>query len=221
MFDMMKKQWLFPILVFGALLWTSMQDPKIDDQKSQSILEAASGKISSYSTIKIDFSFTEAEPGQEGIARRGRVWMKGEMYHLRFAGQEIFSDGRTRWTYIRDAEEVHITSVSEHDDELANPVRLLNNYNDRFTTRWIREETHKGKRVNVVDLYPKKRRAYHRVRLLIDKSSHQIVSTSIFFTNNSSQQIDVNRFVTNEPIPDSHFVWSASRHPNVEIIDLR
>jgi outer membrane lipoprotein carrier protein len=213
------------IIVLSALsimlLMQGMQDPKIDDRKARTVLDAAGKKMLSYTTMKINFTFTEAEEGQEGVSRKGRLWTKGDRYHLRFAGQEVFSDGKTKWTFIRDAEEVHITNVSDGDDDLANPRALLNNYDRRFTVRWIREETHKGKRVDVVDLYPRERKGYHRVRLRIEKSSQNLLGTTVFYTNNISHNIDIDRFVTNEPIADSHFVWNSAQHPNVEVIDLR
>jgi len=217
----MRKTLFVFVLIGVGLVLASMQDPKVSDRRARDIVDAAAKKIESYRTIKINFSFTEAEEGREGVARRGRVWLKGDKYHLRFAGQEVFSDGVTKWTYIRDAEEVHITNVSAGDDELANPVALLKNYNSKFNVRLIREETYNGKQVDVVDLYPKQRRTYHRVRLRIEKGTRHIVSTALFFTNNTSQNVDVESFVTNENIPDSHFVWDAARHPGVEVIDLR
>jgi outer membrane lipoprotein-sorting protein len=219
--NIMRKALFVFVLIGVGLVLASMQDPKVSDRRARDILDAAAKKIQSYRTIKINFSFTEAEEGRDGVVRRGRVWLKGDKYHLRFAGQEVFSDGVTKWTYIRDAEEVHITALNAGDDELANPLALLRNYNDRFTVRLIREETYNGKRVDVVDLYPKQRRSYHRVRLRIEKGTRQIISTAVYFTNNNSQNVDVETFVTDEPIPDTHFVWDAARHPGVEIIDLR
>lgn len=194
---------------------------KVTDKKAKDILDAASSKMQSYRTIKIDFTFTEAQDNKDGASRKGRVWVKGNKYHLRFAGQEVFSDGKTKWTYIKDAEEVHITSVKDDDDELANPISLLKNYQRRFTARWIKEETYKGKKTELVDLYPKKQKGYHRVRLRIEKGTMQIVSSTVYHMNNTSQTIDIDKFVTNENIPDDHFSFDSKKHPNVEEIDLR
>jgi len=215
----MKSITLFVIALF--VMFSSAFAQKVSDKKAKDILDAASAKIQSYSTIKIDFTFTETQNDKEGTSRKGRVWLKGNKYHLRFAGQEVFCDGKTKWTYIKDAEEVHITNVKDDDDELANPVRLLKNYQRRFTVRWIKEETYKGKRVDIVDLYPKKQKGYHRVRLRIEKSTKHLVSSTVYQMNNTSQTIDVDKFVTNETIADSHFRWDSTKYPNVEEIDLR
>jgi outer membrane lipoprotein carrier protein len=219
--DFMKKI----IFVFASfiliLLMTAMQDAKIDNQKARTILDGAGKKMMSFSTMKINFIFTEVEDGKEGIARKGRLWTKGDKYQLRFAGQEVFSDGESKWTYIRDAEEVHITSVIDGDDDLANPRALLNDYERKFTVRWIREENHKGKKVDLIDLYPKERKGYHRVRLRIEKNSQNLSGTTVFYTNKTMHNLDIDRFVTNEAISDAHFTWDSSKHPNVEVIDLR
>jgi len=209
------------VLLAAGIIFMAAQDEKVNDKKARDILDDAAKKIQSYKTIKIDFSFTEAEEGKEGTSRKGRVWLKGSKYQLRFAGQEVYCDGKTKWTYIKDAEEVHITNVKDDDDELANPLSLLKNYQRKFTVRWIKEETYKGKKIDLVDLYPKKKKGYHRVRLRIEKSTHQITSTSIYHTSNTSQTIDVDKFVTNEAIADTHFVFDTKKYPNVEVIDLR
>lgn len=209
------------LVILAGMFSIAAQGEKVNDKKAKDILDNAAKKIQSFKTIKIDFSFSEAEEGKEGTSRKGRVWLKGSKYQLRFAGQEVYCDGKTKWTYIKDAEEVHITNVKDDDDELANPLSLLKNYQRRFNARWIKEETYKGKKIDIVDLYPKKKKGYHRVRLRIEKSTQQIVSTSIYHTNNSSQTIDVDKFVTNEPISDDHFVFDIKKYPNVEVIDLR
>jgi outer membrane lipoprotein carrier protein len=215
----MKRLTMLAMMLLGFVI--AVQAQKVTDKKAKELLDETAAKIQSYKTIKIDFSFTESEENKEGTSRKGRVWVKGNKYQLRFAGQEVFCDGKTKWTYIKDAEEVHITNVKDDDDDLANPMNLLKNYQRRFTARWIKEETYKGKKTEVVDLYPKKTKGYHRVRIRIEKSTKQIVSTTIYHTNNSNQTIDVDKFVVNEPISDDHFKWDKKKYPNAEEIDLR
>ncbi len=212
---------LFWIFAAWVVLMAAQSD-KVSDKKARDILDRAGKKIQSYKTIKIDFTFTDAEEGKEGgTTRKGRVWLKGNKYQLRFAGQEVFCDGKTKWNYIKDAEEVHISNLKDDDDELANPLNLLKNYHRRFSVRWIKEESYKGKRVDIIDLYPKKKKGYHRVRLRVDKSSNQINSTSVFHFNNTSQTIDVDKFIVNEAISEDQFKFDVKKYPNVEVIDLR
>lgn len=210
--------WIFS--VFMLMAFTAIPQ-KEADKKAKEILDKTSKKIQAFKTIKIDFTFTEAVEKKEDVSKKGRVWVKGSKYQLRFAGQEVYCDGKTKWTYIKDAEEVHITNVKDDDDELANPINLLKNYQRKFNPRWIKDDVYKGKKIDVVDLYPKKKKAYHRVRLRINKTDNQIISTSIYHVNNANQTIDVDKFVSNEAITDDHFTWDKKKHPNVEEIDLR
>lgn len=207
----------------GLMMIFSLSAQKVTDQKAKDVLDAASTKIQTHKTIKIDFTFTENEENKtEGTSRKGRIMIKGNKYQLRFAGQVIYCDGVTKWTYITDAEEVHITKVKNDDEDLANPSSLLKNYGRKFAARWIKEETQKGKKCEVIDLYPKKmNKGYHRVRLNIDKISKQINSTTIYYVNNSSHTIDIDKYTTNEVIAEDQFKWDKKKYPNVEEIDLR
>ncbi|MDT8309101.1 MAG: outer membrane lipoprotein carrier protein LolA [Bacteroidales bacterium] len=214
----MKKTALFIIATFVVAMFANAQ---VSDTKSKKVLNSVTEKLESYSTIKINFTFTEKKEGKTNSTKKGRVWTKGSKYYLKFAGQTIYSDGTTKWTYIKESEECHITDVDEGDD-FANPLNLLKNYSSKFDTRWIREEQYKKNKVIIVDLYPKKdNKSYHRVRLRINKTNHQIVSTTVYNINNVSQTIDIDSFKTNEAIPDSTFVWKSEDHPGVEDIDLR
>ncbi|HRZ43399.1 MAG TPA: outer membrane lipoprotein carrier protein LolA [Bacteroidales bacterium] len=215
---MKRAAWL--ALLIASMAFTPIPE-KVTDKKAKDILDATSKKIHSFKTIKIDFSITESAEKKADITRKGRVWLKQNKYNLRLAGQEVYCDGKTKWTYIKDAEEVHISNVKEDEDELANPLNLLKNYQKRFTARWIKEETQKGKKLDIIDLYPRKVKGYHRVRLRIAQSDRQIMSTTVYQVSNASQNVEVDKFVTNEAIKDEYFVWDPKKHPGVEVIDLR
>ena len=72
-------------------------------------------------------------------SKDGTIYIKGDKYNLDISGQNVISDGKTIWTYIKDADEIHINNVNP-DDESLSFNKLLTNYNKDFRSKLIREE---------------------------------------------------------------------------------
>ena len=72
------------------------------DKKAQQILSGLSTKYKSYKSIMADFSIvienTKDKTKQE---QKGTLYLKGHKYKLQIAGQDIISDGTTRWTFLK------------------------------------------------------------------------------------------------------------------------
>lgn len=191
--------------------------------KGKTILDGVCLQTKSYATIEIAFTYTMENTSKKiKETKAGTACMKGDKYWLDFSGQQIISDGKTVWTYIRDNNEVQINTVNPNDDQAMNPAKLLTGYDKNFTPKFIKEETRGSKIIQVIDLTPLKARSYFKIRVEIDKVKKQITRAIVYDKNGTTTYTyDVTKFVTNTTIADSKFTFKASDHPGVEIIDLR
>ena len=208
------------ILSVTALLITiSLQA----QDKAKGILDAVSLQTKSYTTIDISFSYImENKAKKIKETKTGTASMKGDKFWLDFSGQQIVSDGKTVWTYIKDNNEVQINNNDPNDDQSLNPAKLLTSYNKSFTPKFIKEETRGAAIYQIIDLTPLKARSYHKMRVEIDKAKKQIVNSIVYDKNGSTvYTYSVTKFFTNKPIADTKFTFNAKDHPGVEVIDLR
>ncbi len=193
-----------------------------DDTKAKTILNDLSASIKSFGLIKIDFSSKmENKTNNTNESKDGTIWLKGEKYRLEISGQTVICDGKTVWTYIKDANEVQINSVQPEEDAITNPLNLINSWEKNFKPKLIKEGTEGGKTIQTIDLTPIKSKSYHKVRLKIDKTKKQIVSSTIYDKNNTTFSYIVKTFVTNQTANDSFFSFKASDFPGAEINDMR
>lgn len=192
------------------------------DTKAKSILDAVALKTKSFTTIEIEFSYTmENKKSNIKEVKKGIACMKGAKYWMNFAGQNIMSDGKTQWTYLKDANEVQINTVSPTDESL-NPSKLLTGYDKSFTPKFIKEEVRNGKTIQIIDLTPLKGRSYYKIRVEIDKVAKQISRSIVYDKNGTSiYTYTVLKFTPNKAIPDTRFTFRAADHPGVDVIDLR
>ncbi|HAH57210.1 MAG TPA: gliding motility protein, partial [Bacteroidales bacterium] len=81
--------------------------------KAQTILDEVSARTKSYKTIRIEFEYTMVNKAQNiNDSFKGVLISKGDRYKLTFSGQDIISDGKTSWTYLKDANEVQINTAN-------------------------------------------------------------------------------------------------------------
>lgn len=208
-------------LIFAIIFSSSVRISAQDDTKATTILDGVSTKMKSYTTMKIEFSYNLSNT-KTGVneTKTGTIQVKGSKYRIELGGQIVFCDGSTVWTYIEDDEEVSINNVSTQEDAV-NPTTILNNYSTNFTAKYIKETVEMGKTYQVIDLTPKKTKSYYKVRLYIDNTQQQIVSTTIYDKNGSTFTYLVSKFSTNLTMDDSIFTFNKADYPDAEINDMR
>ncbi len=208
------KKLLFLVIVAALNLAAFAQT----DKKATAILDEVSVKTKAYKTIKIEFTYAMDNAKQKIHDKfKGTLLSKGDKYKLTAAGQDVISDGKTVWTYLKDTKEVQINNVGE-DDEAFTPTKLLSGYNKDFKSKFIEEKGNE----QLIELYPlKKGKSFTKVQLTIDKTKKQISRFVIFDRNGSTFTYLVDKFVTDQPIADNVFTFNKAEHPGVEINDMR
>jgi outer membrane lipoprotein-sorting protein len=204
-------------LLFFAVTINAQKDPK-----AKEILDDVSATTKSFSTIRVKF-LNILENRQENLVDTisGYAFLKGSKYKLILPGHEIFSDGATVWTYMKDAEEINITEPDE--ESVMNPANIFTIYEKGFKYRFIQETSFKGKNIYEIDLYPEKpkKEKYTRITIKIDKSKKQILSIKSFGRDGINNEIEVVEFKPDVTINDKIFIYEESRYKGVEVIDMR
>lgn len=214
----MKKLFFILLCTLFSAASISAQDA---DNKSKEILSNLANKIKSYNTLRVDFTY-KMENKQEKINEsiNGILYLKKEKYRLELDQQIVICDGKTVWTYLKDANEVQINNVTESEDEIT-PQNIFTIYEKGHRSKHIREGQENGKKVNVVELVPKETKQYYKVRLNIEKTTNMLVSAVVFDRNNTTFTYTISKNQPNISIADEKFTFNAASYPKVEIIDLR
>lgn len=216
----MKKYFAAAMLILFAITVFAQDDEK-GQKKSEEILRNFREKTEAYSTIMAGFTY-KMENREAGIneSKNGTIWIEGDKYRLDIAGQEVFSDGKTMWTYIRDAEEIQINSVEENGESLS-PNKLLTSYDANYKSKFVKETFQYGTTVNVIELTPIEGKTYNKVRLVIDKDTYQLLESTIFDNNGSTYSYIINKFEHDIPLAGIKFEYSPSDFPDADVIDMR
>lgn len=219
------------LLIIILFVTTSFMGYAQKDPKAKKILDKVSAKTKSYKTIKANFSYN-MENLQDGVNETydGTVFIKGDSYKIVLMGTETYSNGKHRWVYMPDDQEVNLYDVKKKDkkhkkkdgDILSNPKDLFTIYNKGFKYKYIGDVIEKGRTMYLIELVPRNRkRNFFKIKVKIDKNKMQLYSFKYFGKDGSRYTIKITKFMPNVKMNDSMFTFNPKAHPDVEIVDMR
>ncbi len=216
----MKKIFFTTTIILIALFSGAQQDAK-----AKGILDEVSVKTRSFKTISADFSFSMVNKAMSINEKNdGSIKLKGQKYFVDLpgAGIKVYSDGKTNWNYMKQGNQVTISTIDEDSGELMDPSSLFSIYEKGFTSKFVAEKTVAGKVVYQIDLFPdKKEYDVSKISIEINKTTMMIQSAQLFGTDGNLYGIVVKKMETNKDFQDAEFAFDAKKIPDVEIIDLR
>lgn len=192
--------------------------------KAKEILAEVSKKYRTYDVIKTEFSYTLENP-QAKIkeTQSGTLFVKSKVnkYKVILKGQELISDGKNQWTYLKADKEVQLSEVDNSSDAL-NPAKIFTIYEKGFKSVYTNDSKLNGKTLHNIDLTPLDgKRSFFKVKLQIEKLSKQITNAVIFDKNGNKYTYTIKTFIPNVKVPESTFAFDSKLYPGVELVDLR
>ena len=194
------------------------------DAKAKTILAEASKKYKAYDVVKATFVFTMENPqNKQKDTQQGTLIVQSaaNKYKVVMTDQDMISDGKSQWTYLKKDKEVQVSAVDNSGDAL-NPAGIFTLYEKGFKYLYTGEKKEGAKTYQMIDLSPvDTKKSYFKIRLGIDKSARQIANVVIFDKNGNKYTYIVKTFVPNVKVPASTFGFDAKKYPGVEVVDLR
>ncbi|MFA6275304.1 MAG: outer membrane lipoprotein carrier protein LolA [Pedobacter sp.] len=194
------------------------------DAKAKAILAEVSKKYRSYDVVKTDFTFTlNNAQAKVKETQQGTLYVKANAnkYKVAMTNQDLISDGKVQWTYLKSDKEVQISNVDNSGDAI-NPAKIFTIYEKGFKYLYTGESKVGTKVYQMIDLSPiDAKKTVFKIRLSIDKASKQIANVVIFEKNGNTYTYNVKTFSPNVKVPETTFAFDAKKYPGVEVVDLR
>lgn len=193
------------------------------DASSRVILENLNQKFKRYNVVKTNFTITITYPQQKRKeTQNGTLYLKTKdsRYKIIFQNQEILSDGKNQWTYLKTDNEVQLNEV-RRDDNTLNPIQLFTNYDKGYKTKFNGETKIGTITYQNIELVPIAEKSFFKIKMTINKNKNQIYSLSVLEKNGNIYSYLVNNLISVKNISDSFFVWDKKAYPNVDLQDLR
>jgi outer membrane lipoprotein-sorting protein len=187
------------------------------DKRAEALLDAMSTRYKALTSYQAQFSYAA---GSETF--KGDIAVKGRMFRLKTAGQEIFTDGKVMSTYVKESNEVNVQDYDASTQGEFNPTKIYTMYKKGFNYTYLREQKAGGRTYDVVELKPEKKNTQiTSVQISIDRADKLVRNWQTVDKSGKKTSYTISKFVPNPNLPDSYFVFDKSKYPGVEVVDLR
>jgi len=214
------KKIILALFIVGTAINANAQT----DAKAKAILAEVSKKYRTYDVVKTDFTFTlNNAQAKVKETQQGTLYVKANAnkYKVAMTNQDLISDGKVQWTYLKNDKEVQISNVDNSGDAI-NPAKIFTIYEKGFKYIYTGDSKVGAKTYQMIDLSPTDtKKSIFKVRLSIDKASKQIANVVIFEKNGNTYTYNVKTFTPNAKVPETTFAFDAKKYPGVEVVDLR
>lgn len=206
------------IILFTLIILTSTFN-FAQDEKAKKILDEISVKTKAYETMIFDFIVVLTTPDNpEPFTQDGKIYIKGEKYFLSLTDQEIYCDGVTITTYLKEDNECYTRKVADVEPgEIVSPSQLLTIWEDGYKYKYVQETTYADRPAHEIHLYPKdpSKSKFHTIILKIDAGRNEVVFFMVKSKDGSNTKYKISKFEKNVPIADAKFVFDSAKHPGV------
>jgi chaperone LolA len=220
---MMKKVYTLLAFVATVLVAGAQTNPTKNDPDAKKILDKVSAKFKTFKSPQASFTYqVENAQGKVLSTKKGTVSMKGSKYKVNMSGLEIFSDGKTSWSYDKSANEVTVNGMDAGGSGMT-PQKLFTNFYDKdFYYKLNGEKKLGGKTVQEIEMTPAdKTRPFHKVYIYVDKAATTIYSAKFLEKSGNRYSYTISSMKPNATISDAEFAFDKKKYPGVEVVDLR
>lgn len=202
------------------------------DAAAKSILKQVSQKYRSYNVIKSDFTFTvDNQQANVKETRNGTLitQSKANKYKVDIyatgsqsdVDQEIISDGKNQWTYLKKDKEVQLTEA-DNSDQSFNPAKIFTIYEHGYKYYYSGDQKIGGKIYQIIELSPDDEKSqFFKIKLTIDKVKKQIYNALIFDKSGAHYNYTLRSLTPMANAPAGTFNFDTKAHPGVEVVNLK
>lgn len=198
------------------------------DVEAGKILKASSDKALAYKTVIMKFEFIVTNIQEKGEQKFvGEMWVKGNRFKMSMEQSITFCDGKSRWVYLPEANEVNVSYINKEEDLdpedrfLIDPMSIYTIYKKGFKYSISGNQQIEGKNYSVVNLSPDDiNKPYFKIKVWIS-DENDYYSVKYFQKDGTRITLQLIEFSANNKLKDSFFSFNTSDYPNVEVIDMR
>ncbi len=179
-------------------------------QTAKEVLDKAAATITVKQGIKANFKMT----GSMGTSS-GTIILKGKKFHATTPQASIWFDGKTQWTYVKDNDEVNVTTPTETQLQAINPYNFINLYKKGYNATLNSSGKNHVAHLTATSQSNKIKELF----ITIDKKSYH--PTQVKMLQGKKWTIFDISNLKKESFSDAQFKFNAEDFPTAEVIDLR
>lgn len=212
-------------LVCCLISWTAQA--QVVDEKAKTLLDAVKNKYAAYNSIQVGFTMTLNDKAS-GIKEDsdGQLYQRGKSFKLDFNGNEIITNGKDLWIFIKESNQVQI---QQYDEDLMEtefgfaPNDIFGINKEEFDYRLVGDKTIGSTLCSEMELSPKdKEKFYYKIKLYVSKTNNEVIKAHFYEKDGVEYEFLITKQVPNPVLADNFFTFDKTKYnKDIKIEDLR
>lgn len=182
-----------------------------DKMTARKVLDKTAAVVGKKSGAQAQFHIANAKLGNAS----GTIAIKGNKFNARTADATVWFNGKTQWTYMKNTDEVNVTTPTQAQQTQMNPLTFINMYKSGYK---LSMKTVEGK-YEVRMVAENKSRSVQEMFIVVNPKT--FVPTQVRMRQKDSwTTINISNFKAT-PQSDAVFTFNKKDFPSAEIVDLR
>ena len=194
----------------GFMLVAAMIATSSFAQSAKQVLDKAAATVTASSGVKANFRVSTTTGNTSGT-----IAIKGKKFYATTPQAKIWFDGKTQWTYIKNNDEVNISTPSDAQLQAINPYNFINLYKRGYT--YTMNTAGANYVVHLTANSPSKK--ISEVFITVNKKSYEPMQVKML-QGKKWTTFDITS-IKKQNIADSQFRFNSADFPKAEVIDLR
>lgn len=199
------------ILLFSLLMVVTICATAQNAAQARKVLDKTATIVGRKGGASANFSITSSKLGKTN----GSISIKGNKFYARTPQAIVWFDGKTQWSWMKQTNEVNITTPTEAKQAQMNPYKFINIYRSGYNLDMKTE----GNNYIVHMVAKNKQRTLQEMYITVSKKSYT-PSQVKYRQNKNWTTIAISNFQAKN-VSNSTFVFQAKDFPKAEVIDLR
>ena len=194
----------------GLMLVAAMLATSSFAQSAKQVLDKAAATVTASSGVKANFRVSTTTGNTSGT-----IAIKGKKFYATTPQAKIWFDGKTQWTYMKNNDEVNISTPSDAQLQAINPYNFINLYKRGYT--YTMNTAGANYVVHLTANSPSKK--ISEVFITVNKKSYEPMQVKML-QGKKWTTFDITS-IKKQNIADSQFRFNSADFPKAEVIDLR
>lgn len=199
------------ILLFSLLMVVTICATAQNAAQARKVLDKTAAIVGRKGGASANFSITSSKLGKTN----GSISIKGNKFYARTPQAIVWFDGKTQWSWMKQTNEVNITTPTEAKQAQMNPYKFINIYRSGYNLDMKTE----GNNYIVHMVAQNKQRTLQEMYITVSKKSYT-PSQVKYRQDKNWTTIAISNFQAKN-VSNSTFVFQTKDFPKAEVIDLR
>lgn len=178
--------------------------------KARQVLDKTAAIVGNKGGASANFTIKGAK-----ASTSGKISIKGSKFTATTPEATVWYDGKTQWTYMKNTEEVNISTPTEAQQAQMNPYKFITMYKSGYTLGM--KNVASGYEVHLTS--QDKKRGIQEMYITVNNKTY-LPSTVRLFNGKNWTTITISNFKASN-LNDAIFTFNSKDFPQAEVIDLR